>query len=132
VTTGAAHSLGPVIAAASAAVGMVTTQPGLAVVMGNECAPHDTYIQSSRRWTTHQRGKAALRDGSKRLASAVLAALCAFILRPDHADGARQRSQQKRGTVGRWLLMADDHIDGSELPLSHGLLSIMLGVQPSG
>lgn len=32
----------------------------------------------------------------------------------------------------RWLLMADDRIDGEELPLTHEFLSLMLGVQRSG
>jgi CRP-like cAMP-binding protein len=32
------------------------------------------------------------------------------------------------GRLARWLLMADDRIDGGELPLTHKLLAIMLGV----
>ena len=34
--------------------------------------------------------------------------------------------------LARWLLMADDRIDGDELPLTHEFLSLMLGVQRSG
>jgi CRP-like cAMP-binding protein len=34
--------------------------------------------------------------------------------------------------LARWLLMADDRIDGPELPLTHEFLSLMLGVQRSG
>lgn len=33
--------------------------------------------------------------------------------------------------LSRWLLMADDRIDGG-IPLTHEFLSIMLGVQRSG
>ncbi len=34
--------------------------------------------------------------------------------------------------LARWLLMADDRIDGDELPLTHEFLSLMLGTQRSG
>jgi hypothetical protein len=41
-----------------------------------------------------------------------------------------------RGTLdvrlARWLLMAHDRMDGQRLPLTHELLSIMLGVQRPG
>lgn len=36
------------------------------------------------------------------------------------------------GRLARWLLMADDRIDGGELPLTHKFLAIMLGVQRPG
>ncbi len=34
--------------------------------------------------------------------------------------------------LARWLLMADDRVDGDELPLTHEFLSLMLGVQRGG
>jgi CRP-like cAMP-binding protein len=34
--------------------------------------------------------------------------------------------------LARWLLMADDRIDGDEVPLTHEFLSLMLGTQRSG
>ena len=37
----------------------------------------------------------------------------------------RSRNEER---LARWLLMADDRIDGGELPLTHKLLAIMLGV----
>jgi CRP-like cAMP-binding protein len=34
--------------------------------------------------------------------------------------------------LARWILMADDRIDGDELPLTHEFLSVMLGIQRTG
>ena len=45
-----------------------------------------------------------------------------------HSPTAAARSK----SVASWLLMADDRIDGNELPLTHEFLSMMLGVQRSG
>ena len=39
---------------------------------------------------------------------------------------ARNKNAER---LARWLLMADDRIEGDELPLTHKFLSIMLGVQ---
>ena len=34
--------------------------------------------------------------------------------------------------LARWILMADDRVDGSRLPLTHEFLSLMLGVRRAG
>jgi hypothetical protein len=34
--------------------------------------------------------------------------------------------------LARWLLMAQDHVDGNELKLTHEFLPVMLGVRRSG
>lgn len=34
--------------------------------------------------------------------------------------------------LARWLLMADDRIDGNELPLTHEFLGLMLGTYRPG
>ena len=42
----------------------------------------------------------------------------------------RKNTTQER--LARWVLMADDRLDGAALPLTHKLLSIMLGVHRPG
>jgi CRP-like cAMP-binding protein len=34
--------------------------------------------------------------------------------------------------LARWILMADDRLDGASLPLTHEFLSLMLGVRRAG
>jgi CRP-like cAMP-binding protein len=55
----------------------------------------------------------------------------AFLIQTTRTALANGRSKNAE-RLARWLLMADDRIDGGELPLTHKLLSLMLGVQRSG
>ena len=52
----------------------------------------------------------------------------AFLTQTSETAVANGRSKTKE-RLARWLLMAQDRSDGSELPLTHTLLAIMLGVQ---
>jgi CRP-like cAMP-binding protein len=105
---------------------------GLAVVMGNDRAAHDTYIQAAG---AGQRISAAkLRwamDQSVPLHRLLLRSAYAFHIQTTHTALANGRSKNAE-RLARWLLMADDRIDGSELALTHRFLSIMLGVQRPG
>jgi CRP-like cAMP-binding protein len=105
---------------------------GLAVVMGNDCSPHDTYIQAAG---AGQRISAAkLRwamNRSVQLHRSLLRYAHAFLIQTTQTALANGRSKNAE-RLARWLLMADDRIDGRELPLTHKFLSIMLGVQRPG
>ncbi len=102
---------------------------GLAVVMGNDRSPHDTYIQAAG---AGQRINAAkLRgamDQSASLHRSLLRYAHAFLIQTAQTALANGRNKNAQ-RLARWLLMADDRIDGRELPLTHKFLSIMLGVQ---
>jgi CRP-like cAMP-binding protein len=101
---------------------------GLAVVLGQDRARHTTYIQVAG---AGQRMSAAkLRQATARSASlhgALLQCVHAFLNQTTETALANGRSKNEE-RLARWLLMAHDRIDGDELPLTHNLLAIMLGV----
>jgi CRP-like cAMP-binding protein len=110
-------------------VGVIGREGMTAVVMGDDRAAHDTYIQVAG---AGQRMSAAkLRwaiDRSVRLHRSLLRCVHALLIQTTHTALANGRSKNEE-RLARWLLMANDRIDGSEVPLTHKFLGIMLGVQ---
>jgi CRP-like cAMP-binding protein len=102
---------------------------GLALVLGQDRARHTTYIQVAG---AGQRMSAAkLRQAIGRSISlhrALLQCVHLFLNQTTETALANGRSKNEE-RLARWLLMAHDRIDGGELPLTHKLLAIMLGVQ---
>jgi CRP-like cAMP-binding protein len=100
--------------------------------MGNDRSPHDTYIQAAgagQRISTAKL-RAAIKE-SVSLHRSLLQYAHTFLIQTTHTALANGRSKNSE-RLARWLLMADDRIDGGELPLTHNFLSIMLGVQRPG
>jgi CRP-like cAMP-binding protein len=105
---------------------------GLAVVMGSDRTPHDTFMQV---------GGDGQRISSAKLRSAMAQspALHRFFLRYAHAfmvqtaqtalANGRSKIEER---LARWLLMAQDRLDGEVVPLTHEFLSVMLGVRRPG
>jgi len=105
---------------------------GLAVVMGSDRTPHDTFMQV---------GGDGQRISSAKLRSAMAQspALHRFFLRYGHAfmvqtaqtalANGRSKIEER---LARWLLMAQDRLDGEVVPLTHEFLSVMLGVRRPG
>jgi CRP-like cAMP-binding protein len=115
-------------------VGMIGREgmTGLAVVMGNDSSPDDTYIQvagDGQRISAIKLRRAI--DQSAHLHRSLMRYAYAFLIQTTRTALANGRSKNAE-RLARWLLMADDRIDGGELPLTHKLLSLMLGVQRSG
>ena len=70
---------------------------GLAIVMGQQRAPHDTYIQAAGTGQRIRAGKLREADeGSNTLTAALRACLPAA----DHHNGPGQWAEQNRGAVG--------------------------------
>jgi CRP-like cAMP-binding protein len=101
---------------------------GLAVVLGEDRAVHDTYIQVAG---DGQRITAAklcwAMDQSAGLHRPLLRCAHAFLIQTTQTALANGRNNSEE-RLARWLLMANDRIDGHEVPLTHKFLGIMLGV----
>jgi CRP-like cAMP-binding protein len=105
---------------------------GLAVVLGSDRAQHETYIQvagSGLRMATKELRHAI--DRSTALHRAMLLYVHAFLAQTTTTALANGRSKIEE-RLARWLLMADDRIDGKELPLTHEFLGLMLGTHRPG
>jgi CRP-like cAMP-binding protein len=92
---------------------------GLAVVLGNDRAAHDTYIQVAGKGLRISAAK--LREADERsitLHRALLRFVQAFLLQTTSTALANGRSKIEE-RLARWLLMADDRIDGDVMPLTH-------------
>ena len=104
----------------------------LAVVMGVDRPEHETYMQTPRSGLCLAvdllRGAI---DKSPSLHRELLKAAYALQTQVTQTALANGRSKIEE-RLARWLLMADDRIDGDELPLTHEFQSLMLGVQRSG
>ena len=105
---------------------------GLAVVLGSDRPEHETYMQTPRSGLCLAvdllRGAI---DKSPSLHRELLKAAFAFQTQVTQTALANGRSKIEE-RLARWLLLADDRLDGEELPLTHEFLSLMLGVQRSG
>lgn len=105
---------------------------GLSVVLGQDRARHTTYVQVAG--SGQRIGAARLRQAIARSAGlhqSLLQCVHAFLIQTAETALANGRSKNEE-RLARWLLMADDRVDGGELALTHKLLAIMLGVQRPG
>ena len=105
---------------------------GLPVVFGNHRSPHAVYIQVAG--DGHRTPAAVLRSAmtqSATLQARLLKFAQAFMIQTTHTAIANARGKLVE-RLARWVLMADDRIDGNQLPLTHEFLSLMLGVRRPG
>jgi len=105
---------------------------GLAIVMGTDRTPHQTFVQSAGRgWRI---GSGDLREAIRECRSLhqrFLLYAHAFLMQTGYTAMANGRSKIE-DRLARWLLMAHDRIDGDTVYLTHEFLSIMLGVRRPG
>jgi CRP-like cAMP-binding protein len=105
---------------------------GLAVLLGEERSPHETFVQMAgdgQRISADKLRQAM--DRSAPLHRTFLRYAHAFHIQTTRTNLANARSKIEE-RLARWLLMAGDRIDGDELPLTHEFLSMMLGVARAG
>jgi CRP-like cAMP-binding protein len=102
---------------------------GLAIVLGHDRCRNDTYIQvagAGQCISADILRQAIVQSVS--LHHSLLRCAHVFLVQTTETAVANGRSKNEE-RLARWLLMADDRIDGGEVPLTHKLLGIMLGVQ---
>jgi CRP-like cAMP-binding protein len=105
---------------------------GLAIVLGHDRASHATYIQVAGKGLRISAANLRQADArSNTLHRAMLRYAHAFLLQTTTTALANGRSKIEE-RLARWLLMADDRIDGDELPLTHEFLGLMLGTHRPG
>jgi CRP-like cAMP-binding protein len=105
---------------------------GLAVIMGHDRAQHATFMQVGGKARRIAAGKLRAADAqSATLHRAMLAYAYTFLRQTTMTALANGRSKTEE-RLARWLLMAQDRLDGDELPLTHEFLSFMLGTHRPG
>jgi CRP-like cAMP-binding protein len=105
---------------------------GLAVLMGTDRTPYDTYMQSSG--SGHRMTSEQLRQGigqSPALHNSLLRSAHAFNVQTAQTAVANGRHKIEE-RLARWLLMAQDRGDGDELRITHEFLGLMLAVRRPG
>jgi len=105
---------------------------GLALVMGDDLATHDCFVQMASEALMIEASlfKAALEE-SKTLRTYLLRYVRAFLIQATYTAliNARFTIEQR---LARWLLMCDDRVVGNRLVITHEYLSVMLGVRRPG
>lgn len=105
---------------------------GLAVVLGTDRTPNETYVQNAGAGQRISIG--SLRDAvgkSSTLQPLLLLYAHTFLIQVTQTAKANARcSLDER--LARWLLMAHDRLDTDDLNITHEFLSVMLGVRRSG
>ena len=102
------------------------------VIIGGDRSPHDTYAQMAG--AANRITAKALREAmgaSATLRGLLLSFVHTFIIQTAQTAMTNGRANLEE-RLARWLLMAHDRADGDDLPLTHELLSIMLGVRRAG
>jgi CRP-like cAMP-binding protein len=115
-------------------VGLIGSEgmTGLPIVLGNDRSPHENFIQvageGSRIPADKLRG--AMRQ-SRSLEKAFLKFAHSFMNQTANTAFSNGTATLEE-RLARWLLMANDRLDGDEIPLTHEFLSLMLGVRRAG
>lgn len=105
---------------------------GLPVVLGNDRSPNETFVQvegSGARIAADDLRQAMRKSAS--LSRVLLNFVNAFLIQTSQTALSNATGTLEE-RLARWLLMAQDRLDGNEVPLTHEFLSLMLGVRRAG
>ncbi len=105
---------------------------GVSAVLGADYPTNVTYVQVAGHGQRISAAKLTnLMDRSPSLRRLLLRAVNVFISHISRTAFANGREKME-ARLARWLLMAQDRLDGNEVPLTHEFLSIMLGTARPG
>jgi CRP-like cAMP-binding protein len=102
---------------------------GLAVVLASDRSPHETFMQNAgegSRIPTADLRRAV--QQSDTLRDSLLRYVHSFMVQAAYTAASYGRSKLEE-RLARWLLMAHDRLDTSELTITHEFLSIMLSAR---
>ncbi|EYD73304.1 Crp/Fnr family transcriptional regulator [Limimaricola hongkongensis] len=104
---------------------------GAMLALGTDRSPHQTTVQigGAGYRLEADRLRAALQQDALR--ERLLHYCHALSVQTAHTALANAKLKLD-ARLARWLLMCHDRIDGDEVPLTHGFLSVMLGVRRAG
>jgi CRP-like cAMP-binding protein len=115
-------------------VGLIGSEgmSGLPIVLGNDRSPHENFIQVAGEGSRIPADKLreAMRQ-SRSLEKAFLKFAHSFMNQTANTAFSNGTATLEE-RLARWLLMANDRLDGDEIPLTHEFLSLMLGVRRAG
>ena len=115
-------------------VGLIGSEgmTGLPIVLGNDRSPHENFIQVAGEGSRIPADKLreAMRQ-SRSLEKAFLRFAHSFMNQTANTAFSNGTATLEE-RLARWLLMANDRLDGDEIPLTHEFLSLMLGVRRAG
>jgi CRP-like cAMP-binding protein len=105
---------------------------GLPVILGSDRNSNEVYIQAAGQGRcVRANDLRKVIDKSVSLHRSLLRYAHTFLEQATRTAVANGRSKIEE-RLARWLLMADDRIDGPDLPLTHEFLAMMLGVRRAG
>lgn len=118
----------------TAEVGLVGNEgmTGIPIVLGDDRSPTSARVQiggRALRISPRELRKAMKRSASLR--ALLLRYVHAFLVQLSQTLAANSRANIDE-RLARWIVMAHDRVDGEELPLTHELLALMLGVRRAG
>ncbi|HVZ99574.1 MAG TPA: Crp/Fnr family transcriptional regulator [Caulobacterales bacterium] len=132
--TGIASVVANAQTARSIEVGLIGREgvTGCAIITGGGRSPHDTFMQvagSGLRMEVAPFREAIAQSATLR--DVLLKHLHCYIVQTAQTAFANGRGKIEE-RLARWLLMANDRLDGEEAPLTHEFLAMMLGVRRPG
>jgi CRP-like cAMP-binding protein len=105
---------------------------GLAVVLGAERSPHETFMQvEGEAQCISADALRGVMEQSRSVLACLLRCAHTFSVQTAHTALANARGNIEE-RLARWLLMAHDRLEGDDLRLTHEHLSVILGVRRAG